>query len=94
MTIVTFKSISGDEYIGRLVENTTEENELGIIKVSKPHVIILQERGVALMPALIASKSTDIQFFLHSLSTPPMPVKPEFETPYMEQTSGLVLSPR
>ena len=90
--LVTLKTISGDEIIGRLVETTNEEKELGLIKLSEPFAIILTQQGAGLMPLLIASKSKEIPIFMSALLTPPIEANKEIEDAYIKQTSGLVFN--
>ena len=91
MTVVTIKTISGDEYIGRLVENNEENKEYGIITLSNPLVIIHTPQGIALMKGVFSSDK-DVPFFINSLAVPPIETNNEFTTAYIKETSGLVLN--
>lgn len=90
--LVTLKTISGDEVIGRLVETSNEEKELGLIKLSEPFVLIYTQQGAALMPFLMTAKQKEIPLFMSALLTPPVEANNEIEQAYIKQTSGLVFN--
>lgn len=90
--LVTLKTISGDEIIGKLIETTNDEKELGIIKLSEPFTLIFTQQGLSLMPVLLASKIKEVPIFISALLTPPLEASAEFEQAYIKQTSGLVFN--
>lgn len=80
--IITFKLITGEEIIAKLVEF-----ENNILKVSKPLIMFGTQEGLAFVNYLIGSDDENVSFYKESLMNVPKYTKRELADVYIEKTS-------
>lgn len=91
-TVVTFRLVTGETVVGKLLNNTPTE-----IKVSKPISITLFEQGgeIGLRPSpfLFTSEDTEVTFPVTALLFLPVSATEMISQRYIQDTTGLVTAP-
>jgi len=92
-TVISFKLLSGEEVMGRLVEELDT-----IIKLEKVRSVQMvqqgpQQMGMAIIPYSATNIDGVIPFRKTALSTDPMTPSDETEKLYMQQTTTIALAP-
>ena len=82
--IITFKLITGEEIIAKLVEFDNN-----ILKVSKPLVIVVMQEGMAFMQYLIGSDTDEMSFYKESLMNVPKYTTSSLADIYIEKVSNI-----
>ena len=86
--VITFRLNTGEEVVAKLTEEKMDS-----YVVSKPLVMILQEKGPVMAPMMISAdwKTTPVNIYKHGVTMSASTVK-EIKKAYLETTSGLDLS--
>jgi len=85
--LVTIRTVSGEEIIGKLVEDNDK-----FISLNKPRALVATQKGAALAPFLFTTDVEVIPFAKHSLMTGPLPTGKEVSDLYLQQTTGIALA--
>ena len=80
---VSIKITSGEEIVGRLVEETSE-----YVRLKKPMMVVAAGQGIGLAPYMFTSASEDMSFNKDLIVTMTATVA-DINTKYLETTTGL-----
>ena len=83
---VSIKITSGEEIVGRLVEETSE-----YVRLKKPMMVVAAGQGIGLAPYMFTSASEDMSFNKDLIVTMTATVA-DINTKYLETTTGLKLN--
>ena len=83
---VSIKITSGEEIVGRLVEETSE-----YVRLKKPMMVVAAGQGIGLAPYMFTSASEDMSFNKDLIVTMTATVA-DINTNYLETTTGLKLN--
>tara|TARA_B100001287_G_scaffold57253_1_gene45505 strand:- start:173 stop:460 length:288 start_codon:yes stop_codon:yes gene_type:complete len=83
---VSIKITSGEEVIGRLVEETPSH-----VKLKKPMMVVMSGQGIGLAPYMFTIKSEDIKFNANLVVTTAKTIE-DINKKYLEATTGLKLN--
>ncbi len=87
-TVVVIKLISGEDVIGKLVEDRTDEV---VLTLNDARYIMPTEKGIGLMPIMIANPEAQLSINRSAIAINEITVVAELEKAYLSQTSGLDL---
>lgn len=88
-TVIAIKLISGEDIIGKLVSNRTD-NE--IITLDDARVIAPTQNGIGLMPVMMANPEAQISINRCAIAVNEISIVSELEKAYLAQVSKLDLS--
>ena len=83
---VSIKITSGEEIVGRLVEETSD-----YVRLKKPMMVVAAGQGIGLAPYMFTSASEDMSFNKDLIVTMTCTVA-DINTKYLETTTGLKLN--
>ena len=83
---VSIKIPSGEEVVGRLVEETPSH-----VKLKKPMMVVMSGQGIGLAPYMFTTTSTDIKFNASLIITTAKTIE-DINKKYLEATTGLKLN--
>lgn len=86
--IVTLKLNSGEELVGKLVEEKADA-----YKIKTPLTLVMSQQGVGLQQYLFTAEPDRAQLFPKSSVTIITKTMKQFADAYQQQTSGLVTAP-
>jgi hypothetical protein len=85
--LVTIRTLSGEEIIGKLVEDNDK-----FISLNKPRALVATQNGAALAPFLFTTEAETVAFAKHALMTAPLPTAKDASDLYIQQTTGIALA--
>lgn len=85
--IVTLKLVGGDEIIGKLTDERTQD----YIEISKPLLIVMAQQGFGLMPYILtADDKTGIRISTQHVICSTLTMK-NVKSEYIKQTTNLIV---
>jgi len=82
--VVTFKLVTGDEILARL-----EEDGDTVYRVSKPHVLMPSQQGLAMMPYVMSLNDDQIVEFRKTDVMFAAPTRSELVASFTKATTGI-----
>lgn len=90
--ILSFKLISGEEVIGRVVSDETDVLTLSKVRSIQMVQTAPQTLGLNITPYMVSNIDGDIPFNKSAMTTVPATAADEVEKPYVEQTTSIALA--